>query len=205
MAERTLIIPPQSVYTKGSTSTALFHPGEQVLETNEVHDLRVSFDLRQNSGDVAVRPGFQMSNDGETWDTAVEFAQDFTTTAGHTYGSEFIHFPSLATRKRWVRFGTFARNDATTNVEFARCEMRIDMESRLPDIALQTVDVTNYKASVNPNSMTFSVTDQGSGVHRVSLTGDNNIRDGSSEGVQSAPAIWSSGSCPRGCRSGRSC
>lgn len=49
-------------------------------------------------------------------------------------------------------------------------------------IAWETIDLSAPASTTNPNSMTWSVTSLGSGVYRVSLTGDGLIRDSISEG-----------------------
>jgi len=50
-------------------------------------------------------------------------------------------------------------------------------------VKLLPVDLSSPVTTQNPNSMTFSIADQGSDVWRISCTGDGSIRDGVSEGV----------------------
>lgn len=49
-------------------------------------------------------------------------------------------------------------------------------------IAWRTIDLSTPESTTNPNSMVWSATPLGSGVYRVSLTGDGLIRDSISEG-----------------------
>ena len=58
-----------------------------------------------------------------------------------------------------------------------------DAAAAASSLALAALDLSATTAVSNPNSMTYSVTDQGSDVWRVSLTGDGSIRDGANEGV----------------------
>ena len=184
MASRSYSYPHQAVWTRASTVEAVFHPVGNTVASNSVHGVRASFDLRQSSGNIKVRAAFRTTDDPNgAWDAPVAFGPDYTATEGRVDGEAFYHLPAMADRKRFTQFGLLAVNSGGAEVEYAAVALRLDLESRVLDIPLRTIDVTNYKASVNPNTMTFSVTDQGGGVHRVSLTGDGNIRDGSSEGV----------------------
>ena len=58
-----------------------------------------------------------------------------------------------------------------------------DAATAATPLALAALDLTDTSSVYNPNSMTYSVADQGSDVWRVSLTGDGSVRDGVSEGV----------------------
>jgi hypothetical protein len=58
-----------------------------------------------------------------------------------------------------------------------------DPDASTTSLALAALDLSGTASVYNPNSMTYSVSDQGSDVWRVSLTGDGSVRDGVSEGV----------------------
>ena len=129
MCSRTLTFGPQTVWTQGSTSTAMFIPLGGPVNSNELHSVRASFEFRDSSGDMKVRPAIQYADDPNgTWDTAEPFGPAYSSTEGDTYGTSFVDVTALGTRKLFARLGAVCLNVSATQVELAKVSLRIDIE-----------------------------------------------------------------------------
>ena len=118
--------PAKGVWSQKSTSTWLFHPVSEAIESVGINNIRASFALEQSTGVIKVRPALQMSNDGLTWDNAVAIGTDTRNTDGTTFADNYEDVSATTQGKLYVRFGVQAQNDSGTDVEMGRVTLRID-------------------------------------------------------------------------------
>ena len=118
--------PAKGVWSQKSTSTWLFHPVSEAIESVGVNSVRVSFALEQSTGLIKVRPALQMSNDGLTWDGPQAIGIATRNTDGTTFGDDLVDVSTHTQSKLYVRFGVQAQNDSGTDVELGRVTLRID-------------------------------------------------------------------------------
>lgn len=121
-----ILIPARGVWSQKSTSTWIFHPMSEAMDTVGVNHVRVSFSLEQSTGLLKIRPAFQVSNDGLTWDTPVAIGTDTRNTDGTTFADEFVDISGTTTTRLFLRFGVQVQNDSGTDVELGRVTLRID-------------------------------------------------------------------------------
>ncbi len=97
------------VWTAASTSTVVFVALTPPVRTADYSGFRATVELRASSGDIEVRRGVSYSNDGITWDTAVNFgSSSYVTVAGFDYAGAYTTVTSPS--KQFMRLGMQARN-----------------------------------------------------------------------------------------------
>jgi hypothetical protein len=97
-------------------------------------EMRATLELVTQSGDVQVQPGYQVSDDGQTWYSGAtgEGAGTFgtfgsnRTSNGITYGTTFGTF-NPDDKRKWVRFGVAAKNGSAGLAETGIVTLRIDL------------------------------------------------------------------------------
>lgn len=121
----------------GSVTTELFTPMTGAVALSEIDSIRVSWEMIANSGDVATRPGYQVSKNGLVWTNAAGGAEGTfvdpgatpRTATGISYGTTFSAVS--AGDYQWIRFGIIAENNTSSNqlVEACQSEIRVDWRS----------------------------------------------------------------------------
>ena len=124
---------PELVTSKKSQS-GLFWCLTPTLETAEIKFARPAVDLSNLSGtDISVTPGWQLSQDGETWPASTTnsglFTGGVTTTETTTYPSAFEDISASMTQK-YARFGVWVKNVSAspTTVETALAAIRLEFK-----------------------------------------------------------------------------
>lgn len=124
---------PTTVYTvigAGPASVVTFFPLSEPIPMRGLVNVRVSYQLTQNSGDCKLRPAVQFSSDGSNWDSAKELNTTYVTNETVAYGTTFVNLTTLdATPPRtWVRFGLQTLNISGTVNAFCQGSLRIEPE-----------------------------------------------------------------------------
>ena len=120
-----------TAWSGGSTSTAnaVFHPLVPATSSVELHNVSLSFEIRNNSGAAKVRGAIRYGNVDGTWDTAVDFGPTATTSDGWAYDTSFTDVTALGTRKLLAQLGVIVYNDSGTDIEYCRVRVRHDSEN----------------------------------------------------------------------------
>ena len=122
----------------GATTTEVFTPMTGAISTAAIGSIRASWEQIANSGNVASRPGYQVSKDGVHWtDTTPGAEGTFVdpgltprTSDGITYGTAFTSVSSSLEDFRWIRFGIIAENNTGSNQLIEACQSSIRVDWR---------------------------------------------------------------------------
>ncbi len=114
------------LWSAKSTTTAVFIPLTQPLNSTEVEEVRISRYLESDSGNLTVRPAYNMSDDGITWSSTVTGIGSFATTAGWVYNTSTETTVSVDP-KLLVRFGLEVKNDSGVGVERAMGRLSVEL------------------------------------------------------------------------------
>ena len=68
---------PTAVWTNGTTS-ALFHPLSEPMGSAGLVEIRVTYELSEDSGDCELRPALRYSDEGVTWNAPKEVPVSYT-------------------------------------------------------------------------------------------------------------------------------
>lgn len=103
------------VWTKGSTTEAIFRPLTARLESASVGGARMAVDLRSSTGDVAVLPALVRFNDPTgAWGTPVALVSGSTptwlTATGMHYMDELRDLRTILAGDRFLMLGVLVRN-----------------------------------------------------------------------------------------------
>jgi hypothetical protein len=128
VAPLSVVTPLMVVQTQGSTSTEVFIPMTGPLDATRALAARLSIELRVSSGSIKVRPGLQVSDDAETWDTAATISgyTTYLSAEGTGIGKTWTDLSAVLT-KRHVRFGAFAVNTSGSDIEMGMASLRVDL------------------------------------------------------------------------------
>ena len=113
-------------WTAGSTSTEVFVPLSRPMLVGSWSEFKISAELRDDTGDIKVKPAVQYSNDGVTWSSATGIGSWLTTTGFH-YASGLT---ATDESKTMFRLGMLAVNETGSTLEQMRVYTTIDMTER---------------------------------------------------------------------------
>jgi hypothetical protein len=123
---------PTRVQTKGSTSDSdyVFSRLSPALKAEKITELRVSLEMRADTGNITIQPAYQVSDDNVTWeDNSGSGAGTFTrissvslSAEGYDYGS----FSSVTLTKKYIRFGVVGKNQSGSLNECCHGLLRVD-------------------------------------------------------------------------------
>ncbi len=121
---------PVMVYSAANDTTWLFFPFTGPMTTTGISTTRLALELDNKSGNAQLQPALQYSDDGVTWDAAIYFGNDQTTTERTANGitNETAFFDLPGTPKTFVRFGVRIKN--STGTAFAAGLASIRVETR---------------------------------------------------------------------------
>lgn len=122
------LYPARGVWSQKSTSTWIFHPISEAMDSVGLRSVRASFSLEQSTGQLKIRPAIQMSNDGLTWDTPVAIGAATRSTDGTTHGADYTDLSATTEAKLFARFGIQCQNESGTDVELGRVTLKIDIQ-----------------------------------------------------------------------------
>jgi hypothetical protein len=129
MPVQTLSSGPTPVWSNKSLApnAGLFHYLTDFVDAAQVKDVRMSFELRANSGSAEILVGYEVAN-VET-DPLQTFAIGaiYSSATGWTYGSSFTDIQANLANRQLVRFGVFVRNANGTSLEAALVTLRVDV------------------------------------------------------------------------------
>jgi len=77
----------------GGGAVELFTPMTEGLETVNLRQIRMSWEMLANTGDATTRPGYQQSEDGVTWGSVSDLGLTARTGDGITYGTGWENAP----------------------------------------------------------------------------------------------------------------
>ena len=119
-----------TVWSMASTSTGLFHGLTTEMNSTELHKVRISFEIRNNSGAAKVQGAVRYKSPTATsWDSATAFGPSATTSEGWSFGTSFADLTTgHGTRKLLGQLGVVVVNDSGTDVELARVRIQHDHE-----------------------------------------------------------------------------
>lgn len=126
--KESLTLGPIPAWTVKSTTNWNFFALSPPMSSSGVINVRVSFEMANNSGDCKIRPVLRMSNDGVTWDSPVAIGTATLSDDGTTYGAVFENMATTTTAKQLVQFGIEVQNATGSGVELCLVSMRIDIE-----------------------------------------------------------------------------
>ena len=116
------------VWAGGNTTPQIFSVFTEAMDVAKVESFRAEFDLRNRSGDIEVKRGYQYSDDGVTWDTAVAYdTASWVSTEGFNMP---VAYTNTDVTRRWIRFGMIGRSSAASDNECARVTLMLDLKSR---------------------------------------------------------------------------
>ncbi len=120
----------RTVWTKGSTTAALFHPSIGPMRTAGMKYVRFSrWELRGDTGDIEVAPAFQVAGDDDEslWASATAVAVgSYQSGDAVTTNTSFTDISASLTA-RLVRFGWLARNKSGTDIHQCRVGGNADL------------------------------------------------------------------------------
>lgn len=90
--------------------------------------LRVSFEMRQNSGGTEIRPALRMSNDTQQWDTPVAIGAATRTTEGVTYGDDYVDVSTTTKAKVFAQLGIECKNTSGAGPEMCMAALKVDIK-----------------------------------------------------------------------------
>ncbi|MCK6502490.1 hypothetical protein L6R53_03685 [Myxococcota bacterium] len=117
---------PIPVWSSKSTTNWLFHPLSGPLDSTDIDEVRPSFEMPQNSGHAKIRPALRMSNDAQTWDTAVAIGNSTLSADGVSYGAAYEDVSATTSAKAWVQFGIECQNVSGGGPELCMAALKID-------------------------------------------------------------------------------
>ena len=120
---------PKAVWTDG-TSSPMFHPFSDAIDTGSVTYARASIEMDQDTGFCKMRPALRYSDDGITWGTPVAIIAGYRATIGIDYGTTWVDLTGLATAKNWVQFGVEAANESGSDVNHCNATLMIQPRVR---------------------------------------------------------------------------
>ena len=132
MSAKQISVDQTLVWSKKSTSSALFHPATKAMRAANITQVRkVMLRIVGNSGNCEVKIGFQVSNkpdDEDSWGSVTTLAEmtNFLSIEGETYATAFETITTSLTQ-RFVRFGFYVQNSSGTGVESMYASMVIDL------------------------------------------------------------------------------
>lgn len=119
----TVDVPMFVAKTRGHTTNEVFTPGAVVMPTIGITRIRaVEVELRGGSGDIAVQPAYELSNDGLTWSDQDELGA-YVTAEGYDYNTTFL---TASFTKQFIRFGVRAKNISGSTIAACQARLRID-------------------------------------------------------------------------------
>lgn len=94
------------VYTKASKDDKVFFAATPVLSTADIDTARVSFEIINTEGNVAVERAYRESDDGITWSAPTAFGPGAVSAAGWSYGV----FGTLSNLKTFMEIGVLVNS-----------------------------------------------------------------------------------------------
>lgn len=130
---RTWLWGPTPTWTNGTTTTPIFFPLSDPMESSGLISVRVSIEMGQDSGNCKMRPALRYSDDGVTWDPAKEIVAAYRTTEGTDYGTTYIDITGLAgtTVRAFVQFGVQVVNEAGAARENCNATIRVEPKEQV--------------------------------------------------------------------------
>jgi hypothetical protein len=130
VAPWTMVSMLQPVTTKGSTSDPTFVGLTPPFESIRAYAVRVSTELRINTGDARIRFAVQTSDTLDTWSSGdvstISGLDGWVTSDGVVTGSTFVAIISALTKK-YGRFGVQVANISGTDLEACLAGIRVDV------------------------------------------------------------------------------
>ena len=116
------------VFSKGGTAPAtsdvfVLSPEKVEAIAPLIDKVRATTRVENITADCEVQPVYQVSDDGENWDTAVPFAAGFIGSNGYSTSD----WATVANTKRAIRFGVLVQQKTGSTVESARVSLMIDV------------------------------------------------------------------------------
>ena len=123
---RSWLFGPTAVWTNG-TSTPMFFPLSDVMESAGLTDIRVSTEMRQDSGNCEIRPALRYSDDGITWDASDDLGIAYLTSVGIDPGTTYTDITALgSTVRSYLQFGVQVANDSGALIEVCNATLRVE-------------------------------------------------------------------------------
>ena len=122
---RTWLFGPQAVWTDGTT-TAIFHPMSEPMESAGLLNVRAAVELRQDSGDCEIQAAAQYSDDGVSWTDAVKLIGALQNGNGTTYPSTYTDITAAVTVRSYVRFGVNVKNGQAGAIQLCNATIRVE-------------------------------------------------------------------------------
>lgn len=119
---------PRPVWSGKSNSVWVFHPLSAPMDSTGVDKVRVSFEMRQNSGDAEIRPAYRMTDDAITWGTPIAIGTATRTQDGVTNGSQFYDESASTDDKSLVQFGIECKNGSGAALEMCMAALKVDIK-----------------------------------------------------------------------------
>jgi hypothetical protein len=115
-------------WAAGDTTPEVFAVLTEAMSVASVESFRAEFELRNRSGDIEIKRGYQYSDDGLTWDTAVAYdTASWVSTEGFNMPTAYAN---TDVTRRWIRFGIIGRSAAASDNECARVTLTLDLKNR---------------------------------------------------------------------------
>lgn len=123
---RTWYLGPQAVWSDGTT-TGMFHPMSEPMESAGLIEVRAAYELGQDSGDCELRPALRYSNDGVSWDASKAIHSTWQDGDGTTQATTYVDITQLGTTVRsFVQFGVEVRNGSAGDPEHCNATIRVE-------------------------------------------------------------------------------
>lgn len=129
-----IMLGPLAVWTDGTT-TAIFHPMSEVMNSAEFTSMRIAFQLSELSGPCRLRPAVRFSNDGIGWDNAAPIDSQnlaYINTETITFGTAYVDVTAIAgtTFRSYMQLGTQLANASAGATGFCNATMRVEVKER---------------------------------------------------------------------------
>ena len=126
-----ILTSPKATWSKGSTSTWVFHPLTPKMASMSMVAFRISTEMSQDTGACEMRPAVRFSDTGLDWDasqnvhtsTAALIADGVSYPTGGPVG-----LGTLLNPKAFIQFGVEVKNQSGTSTEMCNAQIRVEVE-----------------------------------------------------------------------------
>lgn len=123
---------PMPVWSNRTSDPAagLFIHLTSFMDAAEVERVRMTLELRSNSGLAEVLPAYQVANEATSPGSTFGVGSAYVGNDGITYGTSFTDISANLADQQLVRFGVFVRNQSGDKTELVLTTLRVEVQSR---------------------------------------------------------------------------
>lgn len=102
------------------------------MSAAEVERVRCTLEIRSNSGEAEILPGYQVANEATSPGSSYQIGSQYEETEDIHYGTSFTDISGNLGNQQLVRFGVFVRNTASSagQTELALVTLKVEIQAR---------------------------------------------------------------------------